>query len=449
MLLRTISTVLYTLTIALPALATDTDMLSAILSLEEAQKIAIADNPNLKAAESRVAQARAVLVQARSAYYPSVTTSLTASVTEISDDDFESAEAVAMLSGGSADDTFESYNGNVTIGYLVFDGFGRKFRTAAAELGSQRNAAALLESKRLLLNAVALAYYNVQLARESVTIAEADKAFNTRQLREADVRLKAGAGSLSDKLNFEVRLRAAQSGLLQSNRNKKIALIGLTRLMGVTRSRIPESLDVARLKDESNADMQLPEEEASIAYSLGHRPDLKEVEHVVAQTDALAKASRSSYFPTATASASVDSSRGDNVFFEEDNTSSTLALRLQYDIFVGGRRKAIVHESEAINKEFERVFDGQVIAVTSEVREALATLGTAQDLLVLQEETTNLVEENRMLVEKEYNAGQGSLVRLNQAQRDLISQQASYALARVSLRQSWINLHTATGAILD
>jgi outer membrane protein TolC len=40
-------------------------------------------------------------------------------------------------------------------------------------------------------------------------------------------------------------------------------------------------------------------------------------------------------------------------------------------------------------------------------------------------------------------------VRLNQAQRDLISQQASYAFARVSLKQSWINLHTATGAILQ
>ena len=124
-------------------------------------------------------------------------------------------------------------------------------------------------------------------------------------------------------------------------------------------------------------------------------------------------------------------------------------MRIQYDIFVGGRRKAQVHESEAVNQEFKRIQDGQIIAVTSEVRETLATLNTAQKLLVLQEETTKLVEQNRSLVEKEYNAGQGSLVRLNQAQRDLISQQASYALARVSLRQSWINLHTATGAILD
>jgi outer membrane protein TolC len=46
-------------------------------------------------------------------------------------------------------------------------------------------------------------------------------------------------------------------------------------------------------------------------------------------------------------------------------------------------------------------------------------------------------------------AGQVSLVRLNEAQRDLIQQQGRLALARVALRQAWHDLRVATGEILE
>jgi hypothetical protein len=60
----------------------------------------------------------------------------------------------------------------------------------------------------------------------------------------------------------------------------------------------------------------------------------------------------------------------------------------------------------------------------------------------------DLVQRTRDLVEKEYNAGQGSLVRLNEAQRDLTTAQSNLALALVGLRQAWVELETRTGNIL-
>ena len=73
----------------------------------------------------------------------------------------------------------------------------------------------------------------------------------------------------------------------------------------------------------------------------------------------------------------------------------------------------------------------------------------AQKQLWLQRANAVLVEKNRDLVEKEYRAGSTSLVRLNEAQRDLVSAQGQLALARISLRQAWYDLWTATGAILE
>ena len=78
----------------------------------------------------------------------------------------------------------------------------------------------------------------------------------------------------------------------------------------------------------------------------------------------------------------------------------------------------------------------------------MASLATARNQLVLQRENAELVRRNRDLVEKEYAAGQTSLVRLNEAQRDLIQAQGRLALARVSLRQAWQGFGAATGKIL-
>ena len=85
----------------------------------------------------------------------------------------------------------------------------------------------------------------------------------------------------------------------------------------------------------------------------------------------------------------------------------------------------------------------------SEVREAAISVIASQRQLALQRSNVELVQRSRDLVEKEYAAGQASLVRLNEAQRDLTAAHGRLALALVSLRQAWYDLETATGRTLD
>ena len=92
---------------------------------------------------------------------------------------------------------------------------------------------------------------------------------------------------------------------------------------------------------------------------------------------------------------------------------------------------------------------GAEITALSEVRQVIEELNAARKQLTLQRANAVLVQKNRDLVEKEYTAGKASLVRLNEAQKDLISAQGQLALARVGLRQVWQNLAAATGAILQ
>jgi outer membrane protein TolC len=454
----------------------------AVVDLDTAQRIALRENPSLRAAEERVNQAKHRVRQAQAEWFPLVGASVTASVSEtpgVIIDEQERAIRQGQLSrvGGlvdasmgdlttigvglvsigadlrdalnDIDDTNESYQASLSATWLIFDGFGRKFRNAAARYASQETEASYFEAQRLILSVIATAYYNVQLARENIAIAEADQAFNERQLRESEARRRVGTGALSDVLNFEIRVRAALSNAILAERNYRIALIALAELMGIDQADLAPAFEVAPLYDELPQEMEPPAPDGLIVYALGHRPDLSRAESTLDRAGAIVKVQRSQYFPRVSAFASEDAFRSQNIEFDGDDFGGTIGVGVNYDIYAGGRRKAQLKEAKAFEREVDYLVREIELQVASEVRQAVENLTTAQEELVIQRETTQYVERNLDLVEKEYREGQGSLVRLNEAQRDLIAQQSRLALSLVALRLNWHDVRTATAQSLE
>ena len=453
--------------------------LPKVLDLETAKGLALADNPGLRAIEARVNQAQARVRQARAAYFPTIAASASASKTWLAENDVRAMRKAAYQGGvrqvGSlgagattpaattlwwtaarvggfyarsrVDDTSEQYGASFAASWTLFDGFARRFTYAAAKHGAQEGEAAYDEARRILLDAVATAFYSVQLARENIVIADADQAFNLRQLKEAEARRRVGTGSLSDVLNFEVRVNAAKTALITATREHETALIGLAALLGLPDAAMPEDLDVEPLPSETPVDLDLPETEPLIETALAQRPDVRQLQKGIQRAHATAGAARGAYFPSVGLFASRDALLDDTQFGDED-FSTTVGATVSYTLFAGGRNRALVSEARQAEKEALRLLDDLEISVASEVRRALEELKAAQGAFVIQRENASLVQRNRDLVEKGYAVGQESLVRLNEAQRDLTQAQGNLALARVSLRQAWHNLETATGATL-
>jgi outer membrane protein TolC len=296
---------------------------------------------------------------------------------------------------------------------------------------------------------VAASYYNAQLARENIDIARADEQFNQRLLEEAQARRRVGTGSLSDELNFKVRVNAARSVVYQSQREYAVALIGLAELMGVPTAALSPDTQLSELEEEKKQELQLPEADPLINYALANRPDLEATEWAVKRTDANVGVAKSAFYPEVTVSAGKDALRSDNAEFGEDDFGTSVALNLSYTLFAGGRNRAAYAEAKSARREAERNLDAAEITVTADVRQALENLRNAQLELQLQRENADLVQRNRDLVEKEYKAGVGFLVRLNEAQRDLVQAQARLATALVALRGAWFQLQTATAESLN
>ena len=422
-----------------------------VLDLETAQRIALAKNPSIEAAAQRVKQAKERIDQAKSAYWPMLDASASASRVEISDhEEQRSTGGYASILGIDLDtnNPEEYYGAGLSASWTVFDGFERKFATAAARFGHRESRAAERETQRLLLSAVSQAYHNALLARENIRIAEADETFNRKQLEDAKARRRVGTGSLSDELNFEVQINTAKSNLIESRRSYQVALYALASLMGLPDAKFPAQLQLSGLQEETAVELEAPSAEPLIETAVNYRPDLIRAEFAVQRSEKEIGIAKSDYYPVVRLVGNLDGERPNSARLAADDFGNSIALSLSYNIFSGGLHRARVNEAKFSKKEAENNFEDAMIAVKGEVRETLESLCSAQEQLVLQRSNAQLVRQNRELVEKEYAAGQTSLVRLNEAQRDLTGAEARLALARVSLRQAWQDLKAATGEIL-
>jgi outer membrane protein TolC len=420
------------------------------LDLEAAVAIALAGNPGLEAASARVRQAKAQVDQARSAYWPRLDANASGARVELSENAYQQSLAIAQLLNPTAaiEDPDEYYNADLTASWTLFDGFERKFSNASARYGEQSSAAALNDARRLLISAVAVSYFSAQLALENIAIAKADEAFNQRQLADAEARQRVGTGALSDVLNFQVRKNQAKTTRINQEYRYEIARFGLAALLGIPEARLPTHLQLAPLASETTVELSRPPVDDLIAQTMKFRPDIQQIQWRIKQVEAQVKIAQADNYPTLFVAGSLDGERDGDLNFGQDDFGNRLQVGLSYNLFAGGFTRARVREVRQQKVELDKRLEDLVLSATSDIRSSVALVTSAQTQLALQRENVELVQRTRDLVEKEYNAGQGSLVRLNEAQRDLTNAQGSLALALVALRQAWVELETRSGIIL-
>ncbi|MBU1058085.1 MAG: TolC family protein [Proteobacteria bacterium] len=417
-----------------------------VLDLETAQRIALADNPTLAAAAERVEAARQRIDQARALYWPSIDASTSAAASRLSEND--AASQSLLLSGVDVDRDNETYQLSLAASWLLFDGFSRKFSNLIADYGQQESEQARRDGMRLLLQSVAESYYGAQLALSNKAIAEADFKFNAQQLAEARIRMELGAGALSEVLNFQVQMNNARSDILIAERDYELAFSGLAVLLGRKSGQMPEGLALAKVEMVEEEQFYELSPEQLLQTALSHRPDLLGQEVNLQQAESTVGVNQAALYPKVSLNGSVDGNRADDVDFEGADFGSALSLNLSCNLFRGGGDQARIAEARASKREVARLLEQQRNKVSSEVRQAITRLEQARQQLLLQRASEQLVEQTRDLVQEGYRAGQESLSRLNEVQRDLVRTQSRLALALVALYTNRQGLTTATGESL-
>ncbi|MBW1893145.1 MAG: TolC family protein [Deltaproteobacteria bacterium] len=422
-----------------------------ILDLKTAGKIALEKNPSFEAAFMRVQQAKEMLNQARATYWPRLDASASFSHTTLSQNAYNTNLAYAKLLNPSAtiDDPENYYNTGIRATWILFNGFERYYYNQAARFGKKQSEFAKDDMKRLLLSSVVEIYFSAQLALESIKISEADKTFNQKLYEEAKARSRQGAGSLSDEMNFEIRVIAAELKLLKAKKLFRASMFGLAAVLGMPNAIFPESLTLSNLQSETDEELEPVNIQDLINFALLNRSDIMQSESLLNAAMAEVKMKRAKFYPSVGLSAAYEGTRTNDMAFENDDFGNSAGVNVTYNLFSGGSDRARLGEAISRQKEVTKMLEALRLDVISDVRTSVETLLLAQKELVLLRSSAVLVKKNRDLVEMEYAAGQSSLVRLNEAQRDMITAQSRLALSLVTLRKAWFDLEATIGKISE
>ncbi|PIE60138.1 MAG: hypothetical protein CSA32_00340 [Desulfobulbus propionicus] len=419
------------------------------LDLHTAQQYALQGNPNMAAARTRIAQARARIQQVIAAWWPSLDLSAAAENERVSDNTHAYNSLLASLYGGEAEQDSNQFSAGIQATWLLFDGFARHFQKQQAECGEQAYRFAFINAQRLLVQAVAEAYFNAQLAQTKIDIALADKKFYKRQLEDAQSRFDIGAGTWGDVINIKVQLNSAETSFILNKRELEASCYGLAALLGVPEARLPEKMRLQVLDKDTEIHPFREDVAALIDEALESRPDLQQAREQARQAESEVGLAKASFYPTAQLQGYIAAARGDDPAFTNDDFGNQISLNIAWNIFSGGADRALLAEARQAKREGQYFLNSLRNQIASEVRQGIARLRAFEDQVRLQRETVILVEENRELAKNEYEAGETSLVRLNEAQRDLTTTYGRLAQALVGYFRARQNLDSVTGRNLS
>jgi len=344
-----------------------------ILDLQTARRIALADNPGLKASLARIEQAVARVKQAEAAWWPTLDLSGGASRVRLSDSNYDQVLLGARGTGVATDQDEDRYSAGLSTTWILFDGFRRKFSIKAARFEEDAEASDHKNSRRLLTLAVDEAYLNTQLADSKVDIAKADSSFFKRQLHDAVARNKAGTGSLSDVLNIRVQINAAKTELLLSLREREATLYGLAALMGVKNGLLPEKIAVNAMDEKLDVRRQ-PDPESLITLALTTRPDILKAELQIKQLKAALKQAGAPFYPNIMLDGGLNGSRIDDFGMSGDDIGSHIGINMKWNLFRGGADDARRVEIKARRRDAQYRLSDLQNKIISEVRRGVTWL---------------------------------------------------------------------------
>lgn len=424
----------------LPAL-----VLAETLDFRQCVELALAQNPELMASRSQIAQAEAGLRQAEAGKLPRLNLSLTATHTNDPLGAFGLKLGQERVSAGDFDPARlndpKGINNLNTRAELVWPVYtGGQVESAAAQARALIRAAQSGDAaaRQQLIQQVLAAYQGVHTARAHVRVAEQAVTAAEEAVRVSQRLHQQGMAVKSDVLSARVHLEDARVRLAEAKNGVAAALDRLKLLLGKS---LDDALEVGppvmpRLLAGSEQDLrrQAIERQAQIAALRA------QMEAAGAQVEA-ARAGRRPQVSLMLRQDFNDKGIG------LDASSQTVAGMLTWTAFDAGATRAAIDHAEAGRQEIaarlRQAEDGIALQVAEARRRALE----AEERLAARELAVEQAEEASRIVKRRYENAMATVVELLTAQTQLDRARAEAVTARHDLALRRAELARAVGVL--
>ena len=383
----------------------------SVLTLEEAIDLAIENNPAIEISDATVDISRAVVKNAKSAYYPQISSRLIV--------------------------PFIGRESGFFLDQLIYD-FGRTSN-------SVKSTKAILKSRKFdkesteddIILSTIISYYTV-LSESHIALAMEKKVVESeKRLEQAEGFYKSGRVPQIDVTKAEVNLGNAKLEQIAANNNLEVAKVNLQTVMG-----LEDSFFNFELEDSSDLTIMSYQLEESIVQALGSRPELKSLEAQKIAMKAKLNASKKEFYPELF---------GRTAYRFEGKGAETpgfiAGVGVRFPIFEGFSRFAKVEDSKANIKRTNAELRSTKAGIVSQIKQLHLDLEFAKQNINVTKRTKESAEQSLNLARERYNLARASSVELAEAEALFAISNAQYMQAIYNYNINVARLERATGEI--
>lgn len=373
------------------------------LTLQEAERIAVRNNPRIRVSQLLARAQHQIYRETRSAYLPQV----------------EGGAVGARAAEGSR----FTFDGLRSTRLLTHVGGGLDFHQLITDFGHTSNliAASKLQEKAQNANALASrldiilmtdqAFYNALEAQALVKVAQ--QTVDTRNTTNEQIQ-----DLTQHKLRSDVDLAFSQENLAQANlllldsqAQYRSDLNDLTSLMGFDRSMQYTPIDTAK-----SVPLPPPDADALVEMALKQRPDLMALNYNWKAAEKFSRAQREQMFPTLSTTGVVGGTpiRDDRYFIS--NWFGAVGASLEVPIFNGFLYSAQANEADAQAKAAQEKSRDLRDRITRDVRNAWLEANASYRKIAATETFLQAANLALRLSQERYKLGLSSIVELSQSQ---------------------------------
>lgn len=384
-----------------------------ILDLEKTKSMVCAGNPELSAAQNRIAVAKARVTQRRSGYLPDLY-----GRASYQRSDWES---------DSVDILFKEKRVGLGVSWEIFDGLEREFAVLAAKKDQISAEESRNETQRLLRKYASVAFFSALRAYTDLQVREMDFQDNSALLQKTMDLESSGLASKVDVNNFRVRMNRVKLDILDAQYELDVAEIIIAELTGN-----PEAFRGAEIVYRNNdTSVELPSLAGLLKLAEENRPTLRKLLADVESIDARRKAVRGSLLPSVTAFGEMSQEEGGVYTQDEWTDHSMYGVGVNWNFFSGGETWATIKEFRSLTNARRDELQLEKNAVASEVMQTLRLLELELNRYPVLKENAAYNEEIYQSTLEAFEIGKVTITRLNQILTDL-------SLSRRQLKESEI-----------
>ncbi|WP_290636940.1 TolC family outer membrane protein [Aquisalimonas sp.] len=415
------------------------------MDLSEAYRLAVEQDPRLRAAQARLRASEELQPQARALFLPEI--NLEAGANQ----NWENSQ-FGDQDRGSVD--YHGWSAGVTLTQPLFR---RESFALADQAGILQDQASLqyATSQQDILLRVSEAYFDMLLAQDNLRLTEAELEAVQSELRRAERALEVGSGTVTDRDEARARFDQVEAQRLRAQNDLQVARENLRSVIG------QPPRELAGLRDDFSAQPPSPDapevwaeraerNNLNVRLSEGEfRRSRTEVERVQGQryprVDLVANYSRNyqsdSLGPGGQPVPGVDG--------ELDAEQTSVGIRLTMPLYAGGGPTSQAREAQAERDAFfEESIDARRQASLEAESAYLNLVSNLRQISAFEQALQSVLSTERS-TRRGLEVGLRTTLDVLNVQRDRFSTQRDLAEARYNYLLNYLQLQVAVGSAID